>query len=445
MAHQTEAACLLEAGAMYPRRIGLRPEAGDPTFAGFKPGAFSIYRGDEPIVHFDLEGRWQRAFRAGVHYRKGLDGRVDAIDRAREGGGLVLRRRTLGFAEADDLDASVRSLALDLIDDLASGRLDPVAPPPPVGRIGPEELREFLERIARWDAAAWFAQRERHLGTYGPLPFLPPECPNAAVLQATLGHADGRAFGRAAAAEHYVRSIPEFEEHARAVAALLGRRILQCRTLFLAGADLLRRPAADVEAFFRAAARSFPLAPGHAHRPPGDRPEDAARLDGIHTFLDDFSPPLPDRDAWRRLRDLGLTRVALGIESGDPGIRALYGTRWEDGALRATVSAVKEAGIAASLLVLVGAGGDENRDRHEAATVALASSLPLGKGDFVYLLDAGEVGGEPSRESLRAQGLTPVSEASRLDQQCQLKERLVPLRISTGAKVLPYSLEKQMS
>ncbi len=56
--HRTEAACLLEQGASYQRRIGFEPvEAdGDPIFTGFKRGAFSVYFGDAPIYHFDLEG-----------------------------------------------------------------------------------------------------------------------------------------------------------------------------------------------------------------------------------------------------------------------------------------------------------------------------------------------------------------------------------------------------
>ena len=78
----------------------LPPDAGDPIFAGFRPGVFSLYFGDAPIYHFDLEGRWQRAFVAGTHYLKGLDATVQAIDRVREGANLVLKRRTLGYAEA---------------------------------------------------------------------------------------------------------------------------------------------------------------------------------------------------------------------------------------------------------------------------------------------------------------------------------------------------------
>src|SRR5438874_505924 len=99
MEHETEAACLLRTGARYTRRIGLRA-GGDLIFAGIKRGAFSLYHDDEPIYHFDLEGRWQRAYIAGVHYRKALDGSIDAIDRSREETGLVLHRRALSFAEA---------------------------------------------------------------------------------------------------------------------------------------------------------------------------------------------------------------------------------------------------------------------------------------------------------------------------------------------------------
>ncbi len=107
MEHRTEAACLLETGALYRRRIGLQPTepCGDLIFAGFKHGAFSLYFGDEPIYHFDLEGRWQRAYVEGLHYLKGLDAEVHAIDRVREGPNLVLHRRKLTFGEAGDLDA----------------------------------------------------------------------------------------------------------------------------------------------------------------------------------------------------------------------------------------------------------------------------------------------------------------------------------------------------
>src|SRR5262249_18476336 len=79
--HSTEAACLLQQGALYRKRIGLERagDGGGPIFAGLKHGAFSLYFGDAPIYHFDLEGRWQRIFADGIHYLKGLDVEVHAV------------------------------------------------------------------------------------------------------------------------------------------------------------------------------------------------------------------------------------------------------------------------------------------------------------------------------------------------------------------------------
>jgi hypothetical protein len=423
MAGKTEAACLLESGSLYTRRVVLQPEAGDPIFAGWKQAAFSLYFGDAPVYHFDPEGRWQRAFVGGTHYLKGLDTTVQAIERVREGENLVLKRRTLSFAEASDLDAAVRSTALDLLLSLGSDRLDRVDPPPGVQPLGVEELRTTLEAVGRWDAARWFAQRETYLGTYGPLPILPPDCQNPVVLQATLGNARGVTFGGAPEAPHYVRSPDEFDSHARTVAELLGRRVLQCKSAFLAGSDVLVRTPDEVTSYLETIARVFDALPG-----------------GVHSFLDDPAGDRPDRETWRQYAARGLTRVTLRVESGDAGVRALFGKSWEDRHLRAVVSDLKESGIGVGVMVLVGAGGSEFSDRHVDATPDLIHSLPLGPGDLVSLLDANEVAraAAPGRRAAPA----PLTGEAWAAQHAELRRRLAPLR-SRGVKVAPYSLEKQ--
>ena len=109
MSHLSEAACLIEQGATYRWRVGLQPthEPGEPIFTGFKPGAFAVYFGDAPFFHFDLEGRWQRAFVDGTHFLKSLDGTVQTIDRMREGPNLVLKRSTLDDPTASEFDSQV--------------------------------------------------------------------------------------------------------------------------------------------------------------------------------------------------------------------------------------------------------------------------------------------------------------------------------------------------
>jgi hypothetical protein len=433
MGQRTEAACLLETGALYRKRIGLEPMGGDGEliFAGMKHGAFSLYFGDAPIYHFDLDGRWQRAYVDGLHFLKGLDTAVHEIDRVREGPNLVLRRRKLSFGEAGDLDARIRSVALDLMADLADGRF--LRSEPPTTKSSPlanDELQDILGRISRWDAAAWFAHRERYISTYGPLPFLPPECQNAVVLQATLGHADGRTFGLSQPQESYVRSVEEFAQHVHDVARLWCRRLLQSRLVFLAGDDVLHQPVAQVEAYFDLVGQTFPIG----------RKDGAAEIgfEGVHAFLDNFDGLSLDREGWRRLRERGLNRVSVGVESGDLKVRILYGKHWADEQLRKPVGEIKAAGLGVSVLTLVGAGGTERARDHLERTARLIESLDLARGDFVFLLDEMEIRAGFGRPS----GLTPLPRAEWGEEQARLREALGALK-GRGVKVLPYTLEKQ--
>ncbi|MGC8643472.1 MAG: hypothetical protein ACP5XB_26750 [Isosphaeraceae bacterium] len=478
---QTEAACLLQSGALYRSRVGLVPtsDRAELVFTGFKTGAFSIYFGDAPIYHFDLEGRWQRAYIEPTHFLKGLDGRVHAIDRVREGANLVLKRRILSQQEVAELDLQVREVALDLIRELDAGRLDRQDPPADKAQplaIGP--LRDFLTRIAAWDAAAWDAHRARYQAIYGPLPWLPPDSQNAVVLQATLGDARGVRFGLGQASAHAVRSPVEFADHVRAVSELNGRRLLQSRVVFLAGSDVLRLPIEDVNSYLEIIAQTFSIGPrikGQGNRPDENTP----RLEGIHAFLDDFGTLGPDREAPRGYRQRNLLHVSLGVESGDPDIRARYGKAWSDDDLRTLVADLRAAAINLSILTLVGAGGTERSDKHLSETTRLLLGLGLDRGDTVFLLDERELRDPASPDEGNPPSSRPgfpVGSAVRTDpqpmptvrtaeptgamqeakesvytcldgdawaaQQERLKQALSPLR-ERGVKVLPYSLEKQ--
>lgn len=436
MALQTEAECLLDTGALYGVRVMLRSAQGDPIFAGFKQGAFSLYYGDGPIYHFDREGRWQRAFIHGIHYLKGLDTTIQAIDRVREGVNMVLKRRTLFFAEASDLDASVRATALDLLDALTAGRLERVDPPSKAQPLSTDMLCNFLERIVEWDATAWFAHREKYVATYGVLPFLPPDSQNSLILQATLGHADGIVFGGGSAAPYYQRTSDEFATHTREVVKLFGQRRLQYRNIFLAGSDVLRLPSEAVATFLETIARSELCVPSGEVR---DFSEPSPRLEAVHAFLDNMAPPRPSVEQWRTYRQLQLRRVVLGVESGDPTVRGLYRKAWENRDLVALVSDLKQADLAVGLMVLVDAGGAEHAERHLAATVDLINTLELGKGDIVSLLDANEFR-DPEQQ---VPSFAPLVGLRWTEQQAALKHALLPLRANRGVKVVPYSLEKQ--
>jgi radical SAM superfamily enzyme YgiQ (UPF0313 family) len=258
-------------------------------------------------------------------------------------------------------------------------------------------------------------------------------------LQATLGPAAGVGFGGSPAAELGTRSAAEFEQHVERVAKLWGRRLVQSRVVFLAGSDVLQRPLDDVLAFLAIVGRTFPIE-SKTRRVATERAddEDRPRFDGVHTFLDNFAAPTPDRTAWRELAARGLLRISLGVESGDPEVRKVYSKTWNDDELRATVSAAKAAGIGVSVLTLVGAGGTEFAESHVKQTAQLIESLELGAGDFVFLLDENEI----RDKTVESNGLSFLQGPSWTEQQAKLKESLAPIR-KMGVKVLPYTLEKQ--
>ncbi len=443
MAHQTEAACLLDAGVLYGKRTLLRPGTGDPVFVGFKPGAFSIYFGDAPIYHFDREGRWQRAYVDGLHVLKALDCGVQVMDRVREGPNMVLKRRTLSDDEAVVYDDLVRTTARELLESAERGRFESVAPQSRGVPIDVTALGDFLRKIIAWDTPAWLGHHEKYQDTYGQLPFLPPDCPSPVVLQATIGHEQGRTFGAANPSPHQVRSPLEFEHHARAVSELLGKRLEQCRAVFLGGSDVLRRPTGDVAAYLGTILRVFPVEPTSRRRHPDPSQETPARLDGVHAFLDHFAGPLPSRDDWERFHSHGLVRVTLGIESGSPVVRSLYGKNWSNDHFCQTVDAIKAAGIGVSPIVLLGAGGVEFAERHVAETAELINALAIGSGDIVALVDAAEVRASDPGDSSAPLAFTPLDSPARNAQRDELKARLEPVRTTRKAKVVPYSLDKQ--
>jgi len=433
----TEAACLLQTGAMYPLRLGLRPTYGDTVFLGVKPGALSIYCGDAPIFHFDLEGRWQRAFIDGIHYLKSLDTAVHAIDRVRDGDNLILKRRALSFAEATDLDDHVRSMAIALLERIGS-TLCPLPAPDSARTLSNDQARGLLELVVAWDAAAWFAHRERYLGTYGPLPFLPPDSANPVIVQSTLGHAKGVGFGGEAKAAFYERSPQEFADHVDAVSRLLGRRILQYRQVFLAGGDALQRPIDAILSDLDATRATFPVV--------DERPKVRAKdvdvlgeppcLEGFHAFLHEYDRPAFTEAKWKELKLRHLKRLILGIESGSKRVRSLYGRTWLKDDVRKWIAS---SPVTVGLVVVVGAGGREGAADHVNQTVELLAKLKLRSGTLVSLVDAGDLDSRPVSD----QGFEPLDREALTRQRFELKAKLGAALIPHGVKVTTYSTEKR--
>lgn len=400
----TEAAGLLASGAIFPRRVGLRtheaaqagppPEARAEILAGFKRGAFALYFGDEPIVHFDPSGRWQRAFVAGIHYLKGLDTQVRTIDRVRVDDRLVLQRRTLEGAEVARLDGQIADWVRTLADGLREGAFEFLPPPPSARPIPPNELIATLDRIAAWDAGAWSAHRVCYRRAYGdgPLPLLPPDCPNPLILRPDA-HLDPSRLA----------------DHAGAVLELLGERLNQCRDIYLAGAGWVDRPSREVLDLLGAIAGRFAIAPGQPRPRATDSTGDAPRFETIHGAIDDPAQALARNHPWADLRSAQLGRAALWLPI-DPT---------QVGAAAALVELLKRASLGVTLMVPPNHKGTSDLLR-------LAAELPLVQGDLVALVIGPDDGDDGTAAELAA-----------------WKDRLAARAKGDGPRVVAYNPDKQ--
>ena len=329
--HRTEAACLLEQGALLPPAD--RPQtAWDRGRSDFRRvqarGIFPLFWRCADF-HFDLEGRWQRAFLENIHYLKGLDATIHAIDRVREGPNLVLKRRTLRRPRPPTSTPRVRSTALELIAGLDAGSLGRIESTSPQAQpLGSDDLRAFLERIGSWDSAAWLAHRERYVRTYGPLPFLPPECQNAVVLQATLGHATGVGFAgaRRRTGHRHARSPSLTATHTTWPRSGAGG---SCKAITCSWreATCFINPSRRSRPVTNAIGQTFPIEP-RTREAPRIAPDDQTSLvSTASTRSWTISPVRPDRDGWRDLAARGLIADQPRGRIGRPGGARRFITR----------------------------------------------------------------------------------------------------------------------
>ncbi len=359
----TEAAGLLRSGAIFTRRVGLRPAndagAAPDILAGFKRGGFALYHGDAPICHFDLEGRWQRAFVAGTHYLKGLDATVRAVDRPRESGSMVLRRRTLAAGETAALDVAVADQARTLRAAIEANSFAFMPPPAPARSIAPADLIAMLGRIAGWDAGRWAGHQAAYRQAYGagPPPFLPPDCPNPVVVRPRAGMS--------------ARDVADHARRGRGAPRRVGSS--QCRDVFLAEPDWAAQPPDAAVAWLDAIRAVFPPPDAGADAATGDAP----RLGLIHAWLEGVPDRLPPPATWGRLGAAGLGRVTLRVDGWPPR---------DPDATRATVTALRGAGIGVGLAVFL-------TPTSPAPLDGAGADLPLGPGDLVTLVAADPAAG----------------------------------------------------
>ncbi|MFO0598674.1 MAG: radical SAM protein [Myxococcaceae bacterium] len=337
---------------------------------------------DHAPIHFDLEGRWTRAHFDGAMFLRGFDG-------------VVLER----FGADDGADLRIKDAAV-------------------VHARVVEWVRQSAEAPAaarEWDVDRLLGEAARFLVAYRPVGIVPPDRYRSVIVQATQGCGfNGCLFCSLYKGQrHRVVPVEEFREHVRRVKTFLGSNVVGRRGVFLGEANALAMPLASLVADFEVLRSELPEL---AH--------------DVACFVDAF-------EAWRtveelrQLRSLGLTRVFVGVESGDSAALAAIGKPASVAGVEALVASLKEAGLSVGVIFLAGLG-----EAHVEASVALVSRLGLAASDVIYVSPLVVEPASALGVALRARGMVRASA------EIALEAEVMRQRLAGRSKVGRYDVRR---
>lgn len=388
-----------------------------------RPNALNLLlNGEQPSFTFDPLGRLHGAFYQGRNYRRSLDNRVLAKWTANEDGQKRRQRRWLRQDEARRLVQVAHGLACQMA--AAAG----AAPP---------AVQAALASLARWDWDSLERDRQRFQQIYTPVGILPPDQYLALVLQATHGcsHNACTFCTFYQGTPFRIKTPEQFRQHMADVLDFFGPAAAMRQSIFLADANALAAPMPRLLALLRVVQDWSRGAGGGAHTgAAGRRSEDAAAPAAnmtalgdlpLFAFIDAFHVERKSVADWQELRAHGLARVYIGMESGhDPLLRWLNKPGDAADVLDATTT-LKAAGLQASVIILLGAGGDRYAHGHVRDTVALLNAMPLGRGDLIYFSDFVVHADAPYAALAAAAGIEPLPPAALRAQELAIRAAFV--------------------
>jgi radical SAM superfamily enzyme YgiQ (UPF0313 family) len=360
------------------------------------PADFVVEVSPGRFLRADATGRWITLKRNGPFLHRTLDGEV--VLRQKRGATTVdpesaRRAHRDAVALADEFSALLDELSDDAVH-LGGG-----------DRSG---LKDYLARVGEWPIDRHDLEQARYRAAYPePVTILPPDRYRDVVVLPAVGCANRGCTFCTLHQDRPFRALEpdEFDAHLDGVRALFGPLLAQRDGVFLGSASALSLSDRRLRPMLDRVAEVF-----------------GPRRRGVASFFDpDLSPRRTAAD-WSALADAGLVLAVLGLETGDPELRAALGKRSDLERLAGIADELAEGGLRRGITLLVGAGGPDAVDRHRDATVAAIERLALQAGDLVYV--------SPLAGSL------PIEQ---LDEETEHLRRA--LRPVTPAKVVPYRFE----
>ncbi len=376
---------------------------GRPVVISLKPHSLTVSI-DGPqeadVVSFDREGRLWTAFFDSISYRRGLDGKMVAKWRTPNN---ERDRRWLPRDEALVIEAQARALAALVYEGFTRGSGE-------FNRSLPADGHAAFQSAIAFDEARSLADARRYGDVYLPVGILPPDQYMAVVLQLT----EGCSFNACTFCSFYrgrrfhIKSPAEFRAHAQAVRDFLGAGLNLRQTIFLGDANSLVVPTRMLLPLLDVVHEVY----------------DVEALGGMYAFLDAFSGDKKSATEYAQLRERGMRRVYIGLESGSAELLGFLNKPGEPRDAVQAVQAMKAGGLAVGVIVLLGAGGHQYADGHVRDTAAVLNAMELGMDDILYFSELMVGEDVPYAQDAVQAGLRPLTHDECVAQQAAIEARL---------------------
>jgi hypothetical protein len=399
---------------------------GERVYVALSAFELALYFENDLALHYDLEGRLTKVAKPDHHRRRGLSHQVLVTHRrsVEQGGGI--ERRVLPAEDADALVTGAHEKVVPVLNELKGNSVAlEYAKPGPGQALA--EILPSLDRAAKFDQQAARSDAERFHAIYGRVAVLPPDQYNALVLQATEGCAYSCClFCELYRDVFYGRKTPaRFAEHVNDAIAYHGKALRGRRSIFLGEANALTLPHEDLVSMFRVLHERFELPPHTEERVPANWwLGHTTRFDGVSAFLDAFMGPRRTTADFEELRELGLRRVYIGLETGDDNLLKWLCKPATSAGIAQCVASLKNAGLIVGVIALLGAGGREFAEAHVRETARLINNLPLGRDDFIYFSPLVIYPNSRYTEQTRALRIEPLSAAQMRAQEQAIRDAL---------------------
>ncbi len=148
-------------------------------------------------------------------------------------------------------------------------------------------------------------------------------------------------------------------------------------------------------------------------------------MGGIYAFLDGFSGTLKSLPEYQELAQYQIKRVYIGLESGNANLLKLLKKPSDPEKAIGTVQALKMAGIAVGIIILLGAGGYEYSAMHIEDTVKVINEMKLNADDIIYFSELVESEGLAYTKQAYQEQWKPMTPDERLKQGEKIESGLI--------------------